>query len=61
MLAFGDIHIPHQNPRAVEVFCRVAEHIKPDLIVCLGDLLDCGQFSSSIYPTPKTENNPRPL
>jgi len=46
MLAFGDVHIPHQNPRAVEVFCRAAERIRPDLIVCLGDLLDCGQFSS---------------
>jgi len=45
MLAFSDVHIPHQNPRAVEVFCRAAERIRPDLIVCLGDLLDCGQFS----------------
>ncbi len=46
MIAFGDVHIPHQNPRAVEVVCRAVEHIKPDLTVCLGDLLDCGQFSS---------------
>ena len=46
MLAFGDVHFPQQNPIAVEVFCRVAEIIKPDLIVCTGDLLDCGQFSS---------------
>ncbi len=45
MLAFGDVHFPYQNARAVEIFCRVAERIKPDLIVCLGDLLDCGQFS----------------
>jgi len=46
MLAFGDVHIPHQNPRAVEVFCHTADRMRPDLIVCLGDLLDCGQFSS---------------
>ena len=46
MLAFGDVHIPHQNRRAVEIFCRVAERLKPDLVVCLGDLLDCGQFSA---------------
>lgn len=46
MLAFGDVHIPHHNPRAVEVFCRAAERLRPDLIICLGDLLDCGQFSS---------------
>lgn len=45
MLAFGDVHIPHQNARAVEVLCRAAERIRPDLIICLGDLLDCGQFS----------------
>jgi len=48
MLAFGDVHIPHQNPDALEVFCRVAERVRPDLLVCLGDLLDCTQFSS--YP-----------
>ncbi|MCL2648091.1 MAG: metallophosphoesterase [Phycisphaerales bacterium] len=48
MLAFSDVHFPHQNPKAVEVFCRAAERIKPDLIVCLGDLLDCGHFST--YP-----------
>jgi len=46
MLAFGDVHIPHENGRAVEIFCRVAEHVRPDIIVCLGDLLDCGQFSA---------------
>lgn len=46
MLAFGDVHVPHQHPAAVEVFCRAAEHLKPDLIVCLGDLVDCHQFSS---------------
>jgi predicted phosphodiesterase len=57
MLAFGDVHVPHQNPRAVEVFCRAAEHIKPDLIVCLGDLLDCGQFSfhPPTYGVPETD------
>lgn len=46
MLAFGDVHFPQHNPLALEVFCRAAESIKPDLIVCLGDLLDCGQFST---------------
>ena len=56
MLAFGDVHIPHQNPQAVEMFCRAAERLRPDLIVCLGDLLDCGQFSThpprSVCPRP---------
>jgi len=45
VLAFGDVHIPYQQPGAVEVFCRVAERLRPDLVVCLGDLLDCSQFS----------------
>ncbi len=59
MLAFGDVHIPHHNPRAVEVFCRAAERIKPDLIVCLGDLLDCGQFSvhPPTYGVPESDYN----
>lgn len=46
MLAFGDVHFPQHNPLALEVFCRAAQRIKPDLIVCLGDILDCGQFST---------------
>lgn len=45
-LAFGDVHVPHQNDEAVEIVRRVTERLKPDLVVCLGDLLDCGQFSS---------------
>lgn len=57
MLAFGDVHIPHHNPRAVEVFCRATERIKPDLVICLGDLLDCGQFSSHppTYGVPESD------
>ncbi|MCG3174649.1 MAG: hypothetical protein GMKNLPBB_02909 [Myxococcota bacterium] len=57
LLAFGDVHIPHQNAQAVEVFCLAAERIKPDLIVCLGDILDCGQFSSHppTYGVPETD------
>jgi len=45
VLAFGDVHIPYQQPEAVEVMCRAAERLRPDLVVCLGDLLDCSQFS----------------
>jgi len=45
IMAFSDVHIPHQNVRALEVFCLAAERLRPDIIVCLGDLLDCGQFS----------------
>ena len=57
LLAFGDVHVPHQNAQAVEIVCRVAERLKPDLIVCLGDLLDCGQFSIHLptYGMPESD------
>jgi len=56
-MAFGDVHIPYQHEPAVEVFCRAAERIRPDVIVCLGDLLDCGQFSvhPPTYGMPETK------
>ena len=57
LLAFGDVHIPHQQSAAVEILCHVAERLRPDTIVCLGDLLDCGQFSvhPPTYGMPETE------
>ena len=45
LLAFGCVHFPYQSAPAVEVLCRVAEYLRPDLTLCLGDLLDCSQFS----------------
>jgi predicted phosphodiesterase len=35
----------------------VAERLRPDIVVCLGDLLDCGQFSvhPPTYGMPETE------
>ena len=57
MLAFGDVHVPHQNAASLEVFCLAAERVRPDMIVCLGDLLDCGQFSTHppTYGMPETD------
>ncbi len=57
LLAFGDVHVPHHHPVALEVLCRAAERIRPDVIVCLGDLLDCGQFSAHppTWGMPQTE------
>ena len=57
ILAFGDVHVPHQNAEALEVFCLAAERIRPDMIICLGDLLDCGQFSKHppTYGMPETD------
>lgn len=44
-IAFGDVHIPQHNEDALQVLFKAARHLKPDLVVCLGDLLDCSQFS----------------
>jgi len=57
ILAFGCAHFPYQNDRAVEVFCKAADRIKPDKIISLGDLLDCGQFSAHppTYGMPVTD------
>lgn len=45
-MAFGDEHFPQENKTAVEIVQKAVNYIKPDLVVCLGDLLDCGQFST---------------
>lgn len=45
-LAFGDVHFPQQNDAALGVFKRVVREAKPDLVVCLGDVLDCKAFST---------------
>ena len=56
MMAFGCPHFPYQNKTAIEVFCKAAEHIKPDIVVSLGDMLSCDQFSthSPTYGMPET-------
>jgi len=45
LMCFGDVHIPYHNKTAVSVFVEAVKHFKPDIVVCLGDLLDCSQFS----------------
>jgi len=45
-MAFADPHYPHENPVAIEVFKKAVEKVKPDIVVSLGDFLDCGQFSA---------------
>jgi len=45
-IAFGDAHYPHHNPVAIDILKQAIMRLKPDLVVSLGDLLDCGQFST---------------
>lgn len=46
VLFFGDVHIPYHSEVAVDLLVKVVTAIKPTIIVCLGDLLDCAQFST---------------
>jgi predicted phosphodiesterase len=57
MVGFGDLHIPYHDPLAVSVVLAVIKLLKPDLVICLGDLLDCSQFSvhPATYDVPETE------
>jgi len=45
-LAFGDLHIPHHDPDAVQVILDVIHKVKPDLVVILGDMLNLSHFSN---------------
>lgn len=48
LLVFGDVHIPYHNPVALQLLEKTVHYFRPDILVCLGDLLDCTQFSP--YP-----------
>lgn len=45
-LAFGDPHIPREDPTAVGVVNSVLAIVRPDLSVVLGDILNMDLFSS---------------
>jgi len=47
-IAFGCTHIPHYDREYAENLIGQIRERKPDLIICLGDLLDTGAIS--IYP-----------
>lgn len=48
MLFLGDTHFPFENKAAIKWAIKLAQEMKPDVIVQLGDLTD--QFSFSRYP-----------
>lgn len=41
LLAFGDVHFPDHNEESIAVLLRVFAHLKPDIGLSLGDLLNC--------------------
>lgn len=44
-LVFGDVHIPFEDARAVDVMLRFASHLQPDVIILGGDIIDCYELS----------------
>jgi len=57
LICFGDVHYPHVQPVALEILKKAVARIRPDITVCLGDLLDCGQFSQHppTFGVPETD------
>jgi len=57
MMVFGCAHFPYNNQEATSIFCKSVAHIKPDIVISLGDLLSCDQFSMHppTWGFPKTQ------
>lgn len=45
-LFFGDVHGEHMDKAAVAAFLKDVSILKPQEVVCIGDLIDCGGFLS---------------
>lgn len=46
ILFFGDSHFPYEDKKAWKLFVASAKFFKPDILVCLGDLIDFYSVSS---------------
>lgn len=46
LFAFPDIHFPDQDPVALELALKAHEILNPEISLFLGDVLDCGLFST---------------
>jgi hypothetical protein len=44
-VVYGDTHVPFQDPKAVGVLHGIIKDARPDVIVNVGDLVDCWQIS----------------
>lgn len=44
-IVIGDTHVPFHDPKVWSIVCQVAKDLKPDVVVHLGDLIDCWQIS----------------
>lgn len=46
VLLFGDTHFPYQDRKAWKLLLKVGRYLKPEIIVCLGDLPDFYRLST---------------
>lgn len=44
-LIFGDTHVPFHDPKALAVIRRLLIDVQPDVVIHIGDLIDCWQIS----------------
>jgi predicted phosphodiesterase len=52
-LLYGDTHFPFEDKKALAVVQAIAVDAKPDVIVHVGDGLDCYKLSSKFDPNPE--------
>lgn len=51
VLIWPDTHLPYADPRAVSLALQVGKYYSPDLVILLGDVLDCTGFSRFPHDT----------
>lgn len=51
VLLWPDTHLPFQDDRAVALAFKVLDHVRPDLLILLGDIIDCAGFSRFAHNT----------
>jgi predicted phosphodiesterase len=44
-ILYGDIHYPNQDEAALTILESITAEYQPDVLVCIGDLLDCYKIS----------------
>jgi hypothetical protein len=44
-VVYGDTHVPFHDPQAIRVVQSIVKSVKPDVLLNVGDLVDCWQIS----------------
>ena len=57
MLVWSDVHYPFQDDRAVNVLEQVAADLQPEVLMCLGDVLDFHELSAHRQRGPNEEKD----